>query len=192
MLYFRSRSAGHALVALVVVAVLEWLGARLLLMSPGASPQTSAIPLFLFVPLTVACITGASTHNPFGEMERTSGYSIPALRLFHLIGLLLCGSILLCMIAREWPLPGASLIIIRNILGLSGAAFITAHIAGSGLSWTLPLTYVAAVQLAGQAPDGEVVALGVARTAYRKPLVQLHSNYVASCGFIGRLPHRIA
>jgi len=155
MLHFRSRSVGYAVAALIVVAFLEWSGAQLLLMRPGAAPQSATIPLFLFAPLAVACIAGASTHNPFGEMERTSSYPLPALRLFHLTGLLVCGSVLLSVIAGGWSLPNADLIVVRNILGLSGAAFIAAHVFGSGLSWTLPLTYVAAVHLAGQAPNGE-------------------------------------
>lgn len=155
MLHLRSRSVGHALAALAVVALLEWLGAQLLLTRPGASPHTSAIPLLLFAPLTVACIAGASTHNPFGEMERTSGHPLPALRLFHLTGLLLCGSILLSVVAWGWPLPGADFVVVRNVLGLSGAAFIAARVAGSGLSWTLPLAYAATVQLSGQAQNGE-------------------------------------
>jgi hypothetical protein len=155
MLYFRSRSVVYALAILAVVMLLEWLGSWLLLMRPDGPPQINAIPLILFAPLAVACTVGASTRNLFGELEQTSSYSLAMLRLLHLAGLLLCGSILAFAIAQGWPLPGGGLIVVRNILGLAGVALISASVLGSGLSWTLPLTYVAAVQLAGQNMDGE-------------------------------------
>lgn len=155
MLYLRSRVAGYTLASFAVVAFLEWLGGRLLLMPLWAVPAMSLIPVLLFAPLAAACIVGVGTRSPFGEIERTLSYPLPALRLFHLAGLLACGSLMLSIATIGWDLPYTGLIVTRNVLGLSGLAFITARIVGSGLSWTLPLAYVALVQLAGRDSEGE-------------------------------------
>lgn len=95
-----------------------------------------------------------STHNPFGEVEQVSGYPLPVLRFLHLASLLTCACLLLFVVASGWSLPGAELSIVRNVLGLSGISFVTSWILGSRLSWTLPLSCVAAVHLTGQNTNG--------------------------------------
>lgn len=173
--YLRSRIAGYALAVLVASGLLEWAGARMLLAPTWATPESSLVPVLLFAPLVAACIAGASTRSPFGEIEQTSSYPLPILRLCHLAGLLTCSSLLLAAPAGGWELPHAELIVVRNVLGLSGVSFIASWAFGSGLSWTLPLAYVAVVQTTGRSLDGEW-----ARWAWpAQPITDIGSSSVA-------------
>lgn len=155
ILYFRSRSIGFSVVGLITVTLLAWLGARVLLAQPWAFAEITLFPVLLFAPLIVACIVSTSARNPFGEAEWTASYPVPVLRLLHLAGLLASGSLLLSLAASDWNLPGAEMFIVRNFLGLSGISFLTSWILGSGLSWTVPLSYVAIVQLSGRDMNGD-------------------------------------
>jgi membrane-bound metal-dependent hydrolase YbcI (DUF457 family) len=155
MFYFRSRTTGHSIAGLIVVAFLTWLGARLLLARPWAPPEMSLIPVLLFAPLTAACVVGMSARSPFGELERTSGYPLPVLRVVHLTSLMVCACLLLFVVAKGWNVSGVGLSMVRNVLGVSGISFIASWLLGNGLSWTLPLSFVAAVHLTGQDMNGD-------------------------------------
>ena len=153
-LYFRSRSAEYSIAGLVIVTLLSWLGAQALLARPWSAPELNLIPVLLFAPLAAACMAGVSTRNPFGEIEEALSFPLPVLRFLHLASLLACACLLLSAAASGWSLPGAEMSMVRNVLGLSGISLIASRILGSGLSWTLPLAYVVAVQLTGQDING--------------------------------------
>ena len=140
---------------LIAVAFVAWLGTRALLARPWVIPEMSLIPVLLFASLTASCIVGVSTRNPFGEVEQTSGYPLPLLRLLHLGSLLACACVLLLMVSSGSNLSDFGMYMVRNALGLSGISLLASWALGSGLSWTLPLAYVAAVQLTGQDMNGE-------------------------------------
>lgn len=153
-LYFRSRSVGYSVAGLSSVAFTAWIIGRVLLTQPWVIPEKTLIPVLLFAPLAAACIVGVSTHRPFKQLEEASSYPIPVLRFLHIVGLLVCGCLLLYVVASEWRLPDVDLSMIRNFLGLAGIALFASWVLGSGLAWTAPLLYVAVVQLAGQDQDG--------------------------------------
>ncbi len=155
ILYLRSRTTLYSIASLFLVALLAWLGAQALLARPWAIPEMSLIPVLLFAPLTAACVVGVSTRNPFGEVEHTSGYPLPLLRLLHLASLIACACLLLLVVANGSSLAEFGVYMVRNALGLSGISLLASWILGSDLSWTLPLSYVAAVQLTGRDMNGD-------------------------------------
>lgn len=154
VLYFRSRSAGYSIAGLSGVAFTAWITGRVLLTQPWIIPEKTFIPVLLFAPLAAACIVGVSTHRPFKHLEEASSYLVPVLRFLHIAGLLAYGCLLLYIVASKWGLPDIDLSMVRNFLGLAGIALCASWMLGSGLAWTVPLLYVAMVQLAGQNQDG--------------------------------------
>jgi hypothetical protein len=93
---------------------------------------------------------GASNHSPFGDAERTASRPLPVLRLIHLVGLLSFTALALSLITMGWELEHAAWILIRNLLGLAGLAFLTARVLGGRLSWLVPLVFVALIPLIGE------------------------------------------
>ncbi|MDP9382938.1 MAG: hypothetical protein M3Q29_22940 [Chloroflexota bacterium] len=156
-LYLKSRRASRSVTCLAGVAGLGWLIARWLLSQPGASAE-GGIPLILLLvlpPLYASVIIGVSSHSPFGDVERSSGRWLPALRLGHLVGLLALGAAGLSLAALRWDLAHAEWTLARNMLGLAGLALLCALVTGSKLSWIAPLAFGAAALLTGLGPDGE-------------------------------------
>ena len=153
-LYLRSRLAGYALAVLLVVALISCAAGLWLLLQPSADSGRSLVPVLLFAPLVVACILGASTHSPFGEMERTVARPLPALRLCHLAGLLLFSAVVLCLGALTWNQEHVALALVRNLAGLSGMALLSAHPLGARLSWGPPFAFVAIIPFVGKGNGG--------------------------------------
>lgn len=155
-LYLRSRLAGHAILCLSGVAVLGFAGAWWLLSQPYADARQGALtPVLLFGPLAAACVLGVSAYSPFGDIERSASRSLPVLRFAYLGALLAYALLTLFVVASRWNLPYAELSIARNLLGLSGLAFLAACILGPRLSWVLPLTYSLLIPLVGRGSSGE-------------------------------------
>ena len=59
------------------------------------------IPVMFFIPLLSATVVGAAVYSPFGEVERASSRSLPALRIAHLGGLLAIALATLMLAATE-------------------------------------------------------------------------------------------
>lgn len=63
------------------------------------------------------------------------------MRLYHLGGLLACGTLLFSLMSHTWDLEFAQWILIRNLAGLTGLTLLTARVLGGSLSWILPFAY---------------------------------------------------
>lgn len=143
------------MVCIVGVALLGWAGATFLLTrSYGEMRDITLASVLLFAPLAIACVLGASTRTPFGDLEKTAARSLFVLRFLHLSGLLAWSLLALSLSTTTWGLPHAELILTRNLLGITGLTFLTAYLLSSELSWTIPLVYIALVQLTGRNSDG--------------------------------------
>ena len=150
-LYLRSRLAMHAAailsgVALVTLVIAPWTLSRPLV-SPGL------VPILVFAPLVSACTLGVSTRNPFGDCEHTVSRSLSLLRLGHLVGLLAWAALALILVSFPWD--DAARLLVRNLAGLTGLAFVAARLLGGRLSWTLPVAFAAIAPFAGRdGPSG--------------------------------------
>ena len=160
-LYFRSRLTIHAVVGLIVVVLLSWLAARWLLsiveLGDGFRDDYVLLyPVYVFAPLTAAGVLGASVHSPFGDMESVASYPLPLLRFSHLFGLFFLCAVGFAAVANNWDMQYPELMMLRNLAGISGMAFLTAWLLGSTLSWTLPFVFVILVQVSGTNLEGEL------------------------------------
>lgn len=162
-LYLRSRHGGYTVIGLLVVALLGWIAARLLLTPAYGIPEKVIEEILtaasLIVPLIAACVIGLSARSPFGEEEETASRYLPAVRLYHLGGLLVCGLLMLSLMASTWELDYAEGTLARNLAGLTGLALLTARALSSSLSWMGPIAYgVLAITinvLSEDPPEGE-------------------------------------
>lgn len=159
-LYLRSRRAGYAAVLLAAVAAIGWAVRNWMLRLPLIEDPTRftvAPVLFVLPPLLAACIVGLSTSRPFGDVEETVSRSLPALRLVHLVLLLVLAGVAFAGTAARGQ-AATWLVLIRNLLGLTGLALLGAHGVSSSLSWVAPLLYVGLALFRG--------ALGLNRFAW--------------------------
>jgi len=141
LLYLRARRTGVALAALLGGATVTW---TLL----GRTGDPSLVRLALVVlPLVPAAIIGLALRSPFGEVERAAGSPLPALRGYHLGGLLLVAGASLAVANRAATGPDVDWLLVRNAAGYSGLALLCGRVAGAAHSWLAPLGYglVAAV-----------------------------------------------
>lgn len=142
VLYLRSRHTPHAFAALAAMAGLGVLWANAMLQVPMLEGNNQIyIPVMFFIPLLSATVIGAAVYSPFGEVERASSRSLPALRLGHMAGLLGVALATLMLAAMEWRYDWAELILARNLAGFAGLAFLGAVLLGSRLSWVVPIVF---------------------------------------------------
>lgn len=133
-LFLRSRLVGHALVCLVGLAALagawlHWLGVR------------GATTLSLILSLAVAAVIGTGARSPFGDVERSAGRRLPALRLGHLAGLLVFAVFVLALATDGRAGDSFAWTLARNLAGFAGIALLAARAIGAGLAWVAPLAY---------------------------------------------------
>jgi hypothetical protein len=96
----------------------------------------------LLITVAAAAIIAAATHNPFGEPELTASSPLPALRLTHLGILTAAATAALAIAASTAAYDASTGTILRNLIGLTGIALLTAAVIGPHLAWTIPLGYV--------------------------------------------------
>ena len=138
-LYLRSRLTGGATAAVAAVAALAWLFLDL-------SEDRSLTTLLLTVmPVGAAVVVGASARSPFGEAERTASFSLPALRLGHLGGLLAWAGLALAAANTAAPGDAAAWTLVRNGAGYAGLALLGSRLLGAGVAWVPPVAYGVAV-----------------------------------------------
>lgn len=141
-LFLRSRQTGKSIMLLVVVAAGAWLWHTL----TTGDALTVAL-LRVAPPLAAAVLVALALHSPFGELERTASAPLPALRLIHILGLLLLAALALTLATRS-P-AGIDWTSARNVAVFAGLALPAAATAGSVIAWAVPLAYGALVVLAG-------------------------------------------
>ena len=123
------------------------------------------MPIQILAALLAGCILGVSIHSPFRDAERTVAYPLSPLRLGHLSGLLIWAALLLVSALLAFDLDGGRpeyplLVLVRNLVGFTGLALLTARLFGARLSWLLPVAL-------GISP---FVILGVSRNTVSRPL----------------------
>jgi hypothetical protein len=96
----------------------------------------------LIVATGAASVTSVVTRSPFGDPERAAGAYLPRLRLAAVVTMtcLACGALAAGSIGGQMALGLTALL--RDFLGLTGVALLTATVAGAGLSWIGPLAYL--------------------------------------------------
>ena len=140
-LHLRTRRVPAGIVALAVCgvllrAVLHWKSSS----DPQQFPMT--------IEAGAAAIIAVTTHGPFGEVERVTGWRLPVMRLLIATGM--CG---LAILALQLGVVGASLnggalTLARNVIGFAGLGVACSLVTGGLLAWLLPLGYMAFCQYA--------------------------------------------
>ena len=100
----------------------------------------------LFIPLTIqagaAAVIAVTTFGPFGEQERSAGRWLPWLRLGTAVALTAVAFSALAAGAAAGGMPGGTLALLRNLVGMAGVGLLTAAILSSTFSWTGPMAYL--------------------------------------------------
>jgi hypothetical protein len=145
-LYLISRRVPTALVLLAGLGGL--LGASLYwhwYIAGGAAAQQ-------FIPLTIetgaAAVIAVTTYGPFGESERSAGRWLPGLRLVAAIALTAVALGALAAGAAAGAMPGGTLVLLRNLGGITGVGLLSAAIIGGAFGWTGPMAYLLVAEAA--------------------------------------------
>lgn len=138
-LFLRSRQAGRAFVLLALVVAATWLWRRV-----AAGDALSTMLLIITPSLAAAAVIGAGTSSSLADLEATASRVLPPLRLGHVGGLL--GLMALGLLAVGGALD---MTLMRDLAGFTGLALLTARLAGSAVSWIVPLGYGALAMLVG-------------------------------------------
>ncbi len=145
ILYLRSRLAGRSALTIAFTVLAAWTLSWFLISQQISSVSHGGLtPIQILATLLAACILGASIHSPFGDAERTVAYPLSPLRLGHLSGLLVWSLLFLVAALLAFDLDGARpaypfLVLVRNLVGFTGLALLTARLLGARLSWVLPV-----------------------------------------------------
>ncbi len=151
-LHLRSRRAPAALAALLTCGVALWSALRYHWWL-GTGNAADELPMTLQG--CAAGIIAVTTHSPFGEPERATGWRIAILRA--ILVLALCGAAiglfaLGAAVAYSPPsgvyLAGGILPVVRNVLGMTGVGLIFCLVTGALIAWTGPLAFTAISQFA--------------------------------------------
>jgi hypothetical protein len=108
----------------------------------------------MFIPLTIeaaaAAVIAVAMYGPFGELERATGRWLPWLRLAAAVVLTAAAFGALAAGATGGNLPGGSVALLRNIVGLTGLGLLASVVVGGMLAWAGPLAYLVVTEVAVQ------------------------------------------
>jgi len=135
-LFLRSRQVERALMLLLVLGTATLLWRRL---SDGDLLNNDL--MITGLPAAAAIIIGASTGSPFRDVEDAARHWLPALRLPHLVGLVLLATGALAVATAAWHVPDIQWALVRNLILFAGLALLGAWLVGPGLGWLLPVGY---------------------------------------------------
>jgi hypothetical protein len=135
-LYLRSRQAERAVVLLVLLGAAGLLWRRL---SDG-DPLNNDL-MVTGLPVAAAVIIGSSTGSPFRDVEDAARHWLPALRLPHLVGLVILAAGALALTTTAWHVADIQWALGRNVILFTGLAVLGARLVGPGLGWLLPVGY---------------------------------------------------
>jgi hypothetical protein len=141
-LFLRSRRVDVSMLCLLGVGILAYWLARVNFFFPVPLDNKSIpFPALFIIPLASAVVLGASTFSPFGEAEQTASRPLPLFRFAHLLGLFVWGAMTLLLSASVWKEAHAEVILLRNLVGFAGLAFLSIPLLGSRLSWVVPFIF---------------------------------------------------
>lgn len=146
-LFARSRRTLSAVLIITGLGLVErLLGAASLKLSHDNS---LSIPWTVITPAIAATVIGASTRSVMGRLEQRTVRSLAGLRATHLTAMLLIAVIVTTVsstaLAGDISAPAA----LRNLIGFTGLALISATILGGNLAWPLPIGVALATLTAG-------------------------------------------
>jgi hypothetical protein len=151
-LHLRSRRAPAALAALLACGVALWASLRYHWWL-GTGNAADEMPMILQG--CAAAIIAVTTHSPFAEPERATGWRLPVLRAGLVlalcgaaIGLFALGAAVAYSPQSDVYLTGGILPVTRNVLGMTGIALIFCLVTGALIAWTGPLAFTAISQFA--------------------------------------------
>jgi hypothetical protein len=136
-LHLNSRRTPHALVLLAAIAAILH-ASHPVTKDAGLQSQVT----LMLLTAAAAAVIAASARAPFGEPEHTASSSLPTLRLTHLTVLTTAATATLATAAWTATYGMSPPAILRNAIGLTGMALLTAALLGAHLAWTTPLAYV--------------------------------------------------
>jgi hypothetical protein len=151
-LHLRSRRVPAALVALLTCSVALWASLHYHWWL-GTGNAADELPIVLQG--CAAGIIAVTTHSPFGEPERATGWQLPVVR-FGLV-LTLCAAAIGLFAAGAAvaydPRSGVYLVggifpVVRNVLGMTGIGLIFCLVTGALIAWIGPLAFTAISQFA--------------------------------------------
>ena len=139
-LYVLSRRVPAALGLIVATATLLWAAMYWRWNIVGGAAAQQFIPLT--TEATAAAVIATTTYGPFGETERATGRWLPYLRLGMTVALTAAAVGALAAGAAGGQLPGGTLVMLRNVAGLTGIGLLAAAAIGGAFGWTGPLAYL--------------------------------------------------
>lgn len=151
-LFARARHTGAVAAGLFLLGAVEYLfgSASLHLLGQNA---TLSVPWAILTPVAAAATIGVTTRSAATDLEATADRSLPALRVTHLTALIALGLVTTDVgsstLAGDLSGPAA----VRNFIGFTGLALISAVLLGASLAWPLPLALAIAAVSVG-APAG--------------------------------------
>ena len=105
-----------------------------------------------FISLTIetaaAAVIAVTTYGPFGEPERSTGRWLPYLRLGVAAALTAITYGALAAAVTGGALPGGTLALLRNLVGITGIGLLSAAAVGGAFGWTGPLAYLVVTEVA--------------------------------------------
>ena len=139
-LFLISRRIPVALILLAAVGALLWTALHWHWNVIGGPAATQAIPLT--IETGAAAIIAVTTYGPFGETERAAGRWLPCLRFGAAVVLTAAALGALAAGASAGHLPGGTVAMLRNLVGLTGTGLLTAVGFGGAFGWAGPLAYL--------------------------------------------------
>ncbi len=98
------------------------------------------LPLVFETLCAAAVVTCAG--SPFGEPERVAGRQLPFLRLVTVVAMCAAAVAALAAAGAGAHMSGGTLDVLRNVTGITGLGLLCAAVAGAGLAWAGPTTYL--------------------------------------------------
>jgi len=145
-LYLVSRRAPAALGLLAGLAALLWSELHWhwgIAGGPAARQFTS-----LTIETAAAAVIAVTTYGPFGEPERATGRWLPYLRLGAAAALTAIAYGALAAGATGGLLLTGTVVLLRNLAGITGIGLLSAAVAGGAFGWTGPFAYLVVTEVA--------------------------------------------
>ncbi|MGW4301689.1 hypothetical protein ACWEHT_18210 [Streptomyces sp. NPDC004646] len=156
LLYARSRSLPLTLSALMATTGFAVWASGLL---DAYMDPARRVPVVALAPLLASAVIGVSLHTPSDELDRTAVRPWWSRRLAWLASLTALAALLLPLAVLGHPQTFGPPAVIRNVLGCTGLAALSAVLLGARLSWLPAFAYVSAAYLASSGAHGRAATL---------------------------------